>query len=1791
LALRKLKKSVESGDEILKEKIDSVKIIKKKAMKSIYKRLLKRALLATLIIHLSLLGIAANYYVSNSGNDTNTGLTTTQAWKTLTKVNSSAFKPGDQILFERGSSFYGTLTIKYSGTSGNPITYGAYGTGANPKITGFTQVTSWTNLGSNIWESTNAVSTLPNLNIVTINGINTAMGRTPNSGSVYTAQTHNANISITSNNLNGTPNWTGAQVVIRKNAWTWQVGTVTNQSGGTISFSDEGTFTPTDNCGFFFQADSRTLDIQNEWYYNPTTKKIRVYSTSQPVNVAIPTVDILSDNYGKNYININGLTFQGANSMALKFNACSNIYISNCVVNKIGLEGIYFYNTSTFVVNNNTIKNCNYSAVFSYAGTKNTNETITNNNIDSTYMILGIGRLYQSAAIHTNTDVSLVQYNTIQHSGYDGIMHTGLTGQVRNNFINYSLLNRSDGGGIYTTVATTNLVIDGNIILNSMGYPLGEQYGYVGARGIYLDSNSANITVSNNTVAYCWDGIYLNSGSNHNTISDNTTYNNTRGALAINNLTQASGSINNNVVINNKFVAKSINTGIQWYNDQMVLWCASKYDDITTFISSASGNCYARPLADTYSIKLSQPNIGNVSKKLEEWVAFSGKDINSQKSPQSISSESDLQFEYNAGNTTKSVSLPYPMIDVKGTKYVGTVTLQPYTSVVLMKDANPDLGDVIAPVITGFSIPSTSTSLIVAVSSINATDNVGVTGYLLSETSTKPISTATGWLLTKPTSYTFSSIGTKSLYVWAKDAAGNVSASLKADVIISDPAATAFTLTGPSSGNVNSASANFTVTPNNPYTGTITITPSGSGSTGLSAQVLTFTNSSAAQTFTLTPMVAGNITLTSTNSGTLVNPSNIDYIVNAVAPDAPASVSAIAGNTTAIVTFVAPVNNGGTSNLTYAVSSIPAGGTDINAGTASLTHTITGLTNGTSYTFTVKATNIAGTSVVSTPSNSVIPTAPVATAFTLTGPSSGNVNSASANFTVTPNNPYTGTITITPSGSGSTGLSAKVLTFMNSSAAQTFTITPTVAGSITLTSTNSGSLVNPSNIDYIVNAIAPDAPASVSAIAGNTTATITFVAPNNNGGTSNLSYAVSSVPAGGTDINAGTASLTHTITGLTNGTSYTFTVKATNIAGTSVASTPSNTVTPVALTTTEYKSICDGSSYNGWTITGKYERTLVLESGGENIVTTYLTVNPKYSVTEDITINSGENYNGWTASGQYIRTLSSVSGCDSIVTTNLTVVVNTEKQGQIPTHFVPVWQGQAGTNLMNFVINSAVFEDMSLKANDEIGVFSDSSCVGAGKLLNTINPADQSTYLSFQASQNTSTTNGYILNDTIIFKIWDNTNQIERSVQLVRYQSGVAPVITTGRFSSMAKVIVSLESYIEYTQTISLKQGNNLFSTYIVPTNPDLGKVVKPLTDQGKLYKIQDEAGLSFEYWGSYGGWVNKIGNIQKTEGYNINVTSDCTLNIVGRRVKLPLEIPLTKGWNFISFPQTEMIDAMTVVQSLISGNRLEKVQDEAGNSIEKLKKIGWVNNIGNFKPGKGYKIYVNMNTTLTIQQNYPKSATILAGANTTEYFTPQYEGNGISHMNINMIGLVESGLAEGDEIAAYDGEICVGALKITGEHLLTGNASLVSSYSTKEKIKDGFTNGNQVILYTWNKNTGEKTEVQAELLDGTLTFAQNASTLISLNKMTTGTNLLSDEVAIDVYPNPSRGNFTVRLNELPELGSKIEILDNTGRLIASRQISDQSEAFNLDNPTSGLYFVKTTFGTKSKIQKLIVNK
>lgn len=124
----------------------------------------------------------------------------------------------------------------------------------------------------------------------------------------------------------------------------------------------------------------------------------------------------------------------------------------------------------------------------------------------------------------------------------------------------------------------------------------------------------------------------------------------------------------------------------------------------------------------------------------------------------------------------------------------------------------------------------------------------------------------------------------------------------------------------------------------------------------------------------------------------------------------------------------------------------------------------------------------------------------------------------------------------------------------------------------------------------------PDAPTIGAATGGNASASVTFTAPSNVGGSAITGYTVVSSPSGITG--TGTSSPV-TVSGLTNGTAYTFKVFATNSYGPSVLSAASNSVTPLAVPTVI------GESFGGGFYAGQI--------GVSGVATHYLIIGPAAS--------------------------------------------------------------------------------------------------------------------------------------------------------------------------------------------------------------------------------------------------------------------------------------------------------------------------------------------------------------------------------------------------------------------------------------------------------------------------------------------------------------------------------------------------------------------------------------------------
>jgi hypothetical protein len=351
---------------------------------------------------------------------------------------------------------------------------------------------------------------------------------------------------------------------------------------------------------------------------------------------------------------------------------------------------------------------------------------------------------------------------------------------------------------------------------------------------------------------------------------------------------------------------------------------------------------------------------------------------------------------------------------------------------------------------------------------------------------------------------------------------------------------------------------------------TVTSTPGGltATTTGPIAATVTGLTNGVAYTFAV---VAKNT----------VGPSSSSAASNSVTPmtvpSAPLIGDATAGNASALVTWT-PTSDGGSTIISYTVT--PDDGdsstteTPFTTTDGSVTSaTVSGLTNGVAYTFTVVATNVAGNSSPSAASTAVtpatVPGAPTGVSATAgngdalvswTAPTS-NGGSAITSYAVTPDDGDSST-TETPFTTTDGSVASATVSGLTNGVAYTFAVVATNVAGNSDPSAATSPAVTPS-------ATVPGAPTGVSATAGNGDALVSWTAPTSNGGSAITSYAVTpddgdssttETPFTTTDGSVTSA----TVPGLTNGVAYTFTVVATNVAGSSSPSAALNKVTPAA---------------------------------------------------------------------------------------------------------------------------------------------------------------------------------------------------------------------------------------------------------------------------------------------------------------------------------------------------------------------------------------------------------------------------------------------------------------------------------------------------------------------------------------------------------------------------------------------------------------------------------------------------
>jgi len=349
--------------------------------------------------------------------------------------------------------------------------------------------------------------------------------------------------------------------------------------------------------------------------------------------------------------------------------------------------------------------------------------------------------------------------------------------------------------------------------------------------------------------------------------------------------------------------------------------------------------------------------------------------------------------------------------------------------------SHPTAADTAAPVVTGFVIPATSSALSVVITTFTATDVVGVTGYLVTETSATPAASATGWSAARPASYAFSTAGAKTLYAWAKDAAGNISAPISRTVTITLPDTTAPVVSGftipASASSLNVAITTFTATDSVGVTGYLitetSATPAASATGWAAARPASYTFSSAGDKtlYAWAKDGAGNISAPVSRTITITLPDTTPPVITSFVIPAASNTLVVP-----ITTFSATDSTGITGYLVTETSAIPAASAIGWSGAAP-----TGYTFGTGGSKTLYAWAKDGAGNISTPVSRTVTitlpdtTAPIVTGFVIPSTST-TLTVPITTFTATDSAGVTGYLVTTSSAipaSNATGWSGTAL--------------------------------------------------------------------------------------------------------------------------------------------------------------------------------------------------------------------------------------------------------------------------------------------------------------------------------------------------------------------------------------------------------------------------------------------------------------------------------------------------------------------------------------------------------------------------------------------------------------------------------------------------------------------------------------------------------------------------------------------------------------------------------------------
>jgi parallel beta-helix repeat protein len=567
------------------------------------------------------------FYVSNRGNDANAGRTVEQPWRTLARVQhelaDGKLRPGDQLLFARGSTFTGTLTLnnQAKGTAAAPITLAAYGSGAPPLLSGLQRLVGWQALGNQRWQlNCTTCSGIPAL--LLINGEAQRLARWPNldegdEGYRY----YNAfagRTSITDDSLPVDQNWVGGEVVLRSIAWILDRLPIAKQAGGTLSFSTPASYDIGPGWGYFIQNHLAALDREGEWLYDAASKTITLQWSSDPntARIEIPSATTLLEIRGSAYVVLRDLALYGASQDVVNAADCANITLDQIVIRYSGDEALRVDNCSAFTLRNALVQDSMNVGVRMQPCP---NCLVTGTTIERIGLLAGMGGNGDGQYFATDLGGSgfVIEKSIVREVGYLGIALYG-SALARNNLVSGFNRVKNDGAGIYT-YRNTDVAILNNIVRDAAGSKAGNAWGSSATHGIYIDDNSERVTVQGNTVANVGNaGIFLHNTRNV-TVTENLIFAVGEAGILLVDDALGTYALEQSLLRQNQIVVRSL---------PMITVQSDLNAKLFDTLGMIDGNRFCDPFGDPL-LQVNLPQVGASTLGLAQWQADYGRDLSS----------------------------------------------------------------------------------------------------------------------------------------------------------------------------------------------------------------------------------------------------------------------------------------------------------------------------------------------------------------------------------------------------------------------------------------------------------------------------------------------------------------------------------------------------------------------------------------------------------------------------------------------------------------------------------------------------------------------------------------------------------------------------------------------------------------------------------------------------------------------------------------------------------------------------------------------------------------------------------------------------------------------------------------------------------------------------------------------------------------------------------------------------------------------------------------------------------